>query len=376
MKKTHFSILSLLLSALVGGTLFSGTLSAQTAAPEGSVSPTAAASTAPSGSSRQSSAAAPSAAGKVRVQAAPRTLAPHVFRKIDPALDQIYMVNTFNLKDGSQKDLPYRWAKNQPFFNSVWYFDFEIKSLRTIVLPSAILVDGQKKPILKKYLYLLYRIKNPARYFSVKEVQTVDGVKELKDRQEEVFGKYQEDADALQDAAKALYSGSGLEMPSVTKLGAVEPMPMSFEFTTQKDKTLEFTPLFELRMEDEQWLDPERKRMVLRRRKLADEYNPYVVKKIAEKERPSARLYGSCDFIGKKIKPEEEVWGVAIWSDVNFTADRFSIVINGLTNVRKYEPEEGKYFYKNLKLNYWHPGDLDIFRFGQPGGLDFEWIFE
>lgn len=350
--------MTLFLSAAAAGTFFAGTLLAQSAAPE---------------SSAQSELPAP-----VRVQAPVRTLAPHVFRKIDPALDQIHMVNTFNMKDGTQKDLPFSWAKNQPFFNDVWYFDFEIKSLRTIALPSVVTVDGQKRPVLKKYLYLMYRIKNPAQYFTVKEVQTVDGVSELKGRQEEVYGKYQEDAEALTAAgaplAETLHATQ--ELPTVTKLSNVEAMPMSYEFITRKDKSLEFTPLFELRMEDEQWMDRTDRRKKLRRRKLVDEYNPYVVKKIAEKERPAGKLYGSCDFIGKKIKPGEEVWGVAIWSDLNYTADRFSIVINGLTNVRKYEDEEGKYFYKNLKLNYWHPGDLDIFRFGQPGGLDFEWIFE
>ncbi len=357
MKKTYLNALSLFPSLLVAGALFSGGLFAQTESPEASVSAPAA------------------AAPQIRIKAAPRTLAPHVFKKIDPALDQIYMVNTFNMKDGSQKDLPYSWAKNQPFYNDVWYFDFEIKSLRTIVLPSAISVEGQKKAVLKKYTYLMYRIKNPGQYFTVKEVQTVKGVGELKGRQEEVFAKYQEDAQALQDAYVALYSGAN-QLPKVASLGAIEQFPRSFEFVTRKDKTLEFTPVFEMRLDDEQWLDSERRKVMLRRRSLVDEYNPYVVNMIAKKERPNGKLYGSCDFIGKKIKPGEEVWGVAVWSDINYTADRFSIVINGLTNVRKYEREEGKYFYKNLKLNYWHPGNLDIFRFGQPGGLDFEWIFE
>ena len=220
----------------------------------------------------------------------------------------------------------------------------------------------------------MYRIKNPGRYFTVKEVQTVSGVTDLKDHQEEVYGKYKEDADSMREAAQAITNGMG--DLSVTKLGAVEQMPMSFEFVVKEDKSLEFTPMFELRLEDEQWFNRETKRIQLMRKRMADEYNPYVVQKIAEKERPAGKLYGSCDFIGKKIKPGEQVWGVAIWSDTNYTADRFSIVINGLTNVRKYEPEEGKYTYKNLQLFYWHPGDLDIFRLGQPGGLDFNWIFE
>ena len=145
-------------------------------------------------------------------------------------------------------------------------------------------------------------------------------------------------------------------MPSVSNLNLdpMEAMPMSFEFVTVKDKVLEFTPLFELRLEDEQKPDFETRCAILRRK----------------------ALDGSWDFIGKKIKPGETVWGVAFWSDINYTADRFSIVISGLQNVRKYEKEDQKYYYKNLKLNYWHPGDVDIFRFGQPGGLDFEWIFE
>lgn len=365
MKKIYPKAVSLFFSALAGSVLFAGTFFGSPAAAQ-----TGAADQVP-----ESSAAQTAAPARVQAKAAPRKLGNHVFRKIDPALNEIHMVNTFNIKDGSQKDLPYSWAKNLAFFNDVWYFDFEIKSLRTIVLPTLVNVNGEKRPVLKKYLYLMYRIKNPSQYFTVQNVQTIDGVEGLKGRQEEVFGKYHEDAQTLREAASALYA-DGIEMPNVAELGAVEAMPMSYKFVVRDDKSLEFMPIFELRMADELWPDEKRRKLLPMPHTLIDENNAYVVRKIAEKERPSGRLHGSCDFIGKKIKPGEEVWGVAIWSDLNYTADRFSIVISGLTNVRKYEKDENKYYNKNLKLNYWHPGDLDIFRFGQPGGLDFEWIFE
>lgn len=364
MKKPPFTLRSLFLTVLAAGMMFSSSLLAQTA-PEPSVRP------------------ANATRPQVTVKVPQRPLAPHVFTKLNPGLDEMYIVNTFNLKDISKKDesgkatdIPYSWARRQPFYNNVWYFDFEIKSLRTITLPSAIMVNGQRRPILKKYLYLMYRITNPGVYYTVKKVQTNDAVAALKDRQTEVYRQFIDDeAASLQELGNELFAGKGT-MPSVPKLDPMEAMPMSFEFVTVKDKVLEFTPLFELRMEDEQVPDFETKTMKLRRRKLVDEYNPYVVQRIAQKERPGGKLYGSGDFIGKKIKPGETVWGVAFWSDINYTSDRFSIVISGLQNVRKYNSEEQKYYYKNLKLNYWHPGDLDIFRFGQQGGLDYEWIFE
>ncbi|MBQ6108722.1 MAG: hypothetical protein IJK97_10985 [Thermoguttaceae bacterium] len=368
MKKPPFTLRFLFLTVLAAGMMFSASLMAQDV-PEASVNP--------------ARPAAGAAKPQVKVKTAQRPLAPHVFTKINPGLDEMYIVNTFNLKDfnkrdenGKATDIPYSWAKRQPFYNNVWYFDFEVKSLRTITLPSAIVVNGQQRPVLKKYLYLMYRITNPGVYYTVKKVQTNDAVAGLKDRQTEVYSKFiDEEAKPLQELGNSLYGGKG-DMPSITDLDPMEAMPMSFEFVTVKTKTLEFTPLFELRMEDEQKVDFETNTMKLRRRKLVDEFNPYVVQRIAQKERPGGKLYGSWDFIGKKIKPGETVWGVAFWSDINYTADRFSIVISGLQNVRKYEKEDQKYYYKNLKLNYWHPGDLDIFRFGQPGGLDFEWIFE
>ena len=149
MKKPPFTSCFLLLTVLAAGTMFSASLLAQTA-PEPSVRPARSAASSPSRS-------------QVKVNVPQRQLAPHVFTKIDPGLDEIYIVNTFNLKKDlseNAEDIQYSWAKRQPFYNNVWYYDFEIKSLRTITLPSAIVVNGQQRPVLKKYLYLIYHLSN------------------------------------------------------------------------------------------------------------------------------------------------------------------------------------------------------------------------
>ena len=130
MKKPPFTLRSLFLTVLAAGTIFSASLLAQST-PEPSVQPgVPAARTAPA---------------PARVRVAPRPLAPHVFTRINPGLDEMYIVNTFNLKDfnkrdenGKAADIPYSWARRQPFYNNVWYFEFEVKTLRTITLPSVL----------------------------------------------------------------------------------------------------------------------------------------------------------------------------------------------------------------------------------------------
>ncbi len=94
----------------------------------------------------------------------------------------------------------------------------------------------------------------------------------------------------------------------------------------------------------------------------------------------------------RTLQVGQSVWGVAMWEDVDPTINYFSIIVAGLSNAYKwtdppgaYKPGDpigqGRVFQrKMLKLNFWRPGDEFIvkeayIRFGQPGAVDYEWIY-
>ncbi|MDO4550398.1 MAG: hypothetical protein Q4C96_04005 [Planctomycetia bacterium] len=128
-----------------------------------------------------------------------------------------------------------------------------------------------------------------------------------------------------------------------------------------------------------------------------DRYIPLAVTAINRKEDPGRKIYDSIQMMYKEIKPGEEVWGVALWSGVNSSTDKFSVYVSGLTNAYEWNEDPAAYKnsdtpaagatyrYKTLKLNYWCPGDetpsgqrTEVFRMGIPGmdgGSDYRWIY-
>jgi hypothetical protein len=124
---------------------------------------------------------------------------------------------------------------------------------------------------------------------------------------------------------------------------------------------------------------------------------PEVIPLIQKREDKNRKLLSTGEISGE-IPPstEEEdksVWGVATWEGIDPRTDRFSIFIDGLTNVYKWEdaaggyqagdpPGKGRtYHYQVLKLNFWRPSDTrheheEEIRFGIPGEVDYEWFYK
>lgn len=124
-----------------------------------------------------------------------------------------------------------------------------------------------------------------------------------------------------------------------------------------------------------------------------DRVIPTAVEAIRRRETPGRRLLTSVQMASTPVPVSTEsnpnqVWGVAMWEDVDPDLDFFSIYVRGLTNAYRWEdPEDGyqqgdplgtgrQFVSKTLQLNFWRPGDRFLqheseIRFGvAPGKAD------
>lgn len=128
-----------------------------------------------------------------------------------------------------------------------------------------------------------------------------------------------------------------------------------------------------------------------------DRVIPMAARPIQTREDPAIRLFNSVEVSQIDIpvsteRSDKAVWGLATWTDIDQTADYFSIYIEGLTNAYKWVDPEGawndgdppgngrRFANKLLKLDFWRPGDAtdaheDEIRFGFPGELPYQWLY-
>lgn len=97
-----------------------------------------------------------------------------------------------------------------------------------------------------------------------------------------------------------------------------------------------------------------------------DQPLPLAVKRIQVKEDPTIPLLGAVQTTGTippstKDGVDDAVYGVAIWDDVDFRADSFSIFVRGLSSGYQVvnPPNGGEPFtrYKALRIDFDRPGD-------------------
>lgn len=135
-----------------------------------------------------------------------------------------------------------------------------------------------------------------------------------------------------------------------------------------------------------------------------DQFLPLAFVKIAVKEDAERKFQNTITFPTIEIKPGDTYWGIATWIDIDRNSDdlkmksvdpridRFSVYVSGLTNALRWEDTPSSYnpkakflegrtiFRKVLKLNFYRPGDEfdendEEIHFGQPGELDYQWIY-
>jgi len=121
-------------------------------------------------------------------------------------------------------------------------------------------------------------------------------------------------------------------------------------------------------------IDPELKGSGGRNKAYLDRVIPVAKAAIVRREKPPGKLYNSVQIAAVRILPstdrlDRSVWGFVTWENIDPRIDYFSIYVKGLTNAYKWEDPQGAYrdgkppgtgrrfVHKELKLNFWRPGD-------------------
>jgi hypothetical protein len=270
--------------------------------------------------------------------AGPVALAPGVMINIEPNRDLTDTVSYHDLTELLAEDKNYDWAKNVSFRHEIWSLQFSFKPVRMIWVdipqPSGLM---QRKLI----WYMVYSVANSGK--------VMEPVKAELPYENELADK------------KKIY-----EIKSV-------------------DKPIHFVPEFLLeghnRMKPGEGFT----------KSYPDRVIPVAVAAIQLREGYGQKLHNSVEM-NRDIPVGQTVWGVATWEDIDPKIVRFSIYVTGLTNAyrwkdspNKYKPDESlakyrKLLRKNLKLNFWRPGDEyfeteDEIRYGIPGEVDYQWVY-
>lgn len=92
---------------------------------------------------------------------------------------------------------------------------------------------------------------------------------------------------------------------------------------------------------------------------------PQAVKNIQAREAPQIELLGAVSVMGMippstKEGVDDAVYGVALWDNVDFNADSFSVFVRGLSDgYQVFTPAQGKPFtgFKSIRIDFQRPGD-------------------
>lgn len=152
-------------------------------------------------------------------------------------------------------------------------------------------------------------------------------------------------------------------------------------------KAITFRPLFSLENLD-------------KKKAYLDRMIPTAIPEIQRREDPNRKLLNSIEMSSQPLEvgkngEDKSAWGVVTWEDVDPTLDKFSVVIEGLSNAQKWTDPEGAFKatdvpgtgrtfkHKMLMLHFWRPGDefladerpIYLGIPGNAGPVDFRWIY-
>ena len=246
---------------------------------------------------------------------------------------------------------PEVWAEQVRLVRDVWCLQFSFKPLRIIDvdIPST---EGYDR---KKVWYLVYKVENlgPAN-LDEKRIQSALGsaVPPGNERSLPVpTDKTQNNVP--RSAPLEIRQQTGIFAPHPGNAEAIRFEPL---FLLATDRlVIKSEPVINLESGKTEW-NTETTEV-----SYVDSVIPLALLKIKERERMAAFPETTVSIKDKTISPGEELWGVAMWTDIDPRINEFSIFVGGLTNAYQgWSDPNGEgciTLPRVLRLDWWRVGD-------------------
>ncbi len=282
--------------------------------------------------------AKPPAAGTLPLGRSPyRRLAPWIMQTVDPMRSLGETVSYHDVVEVLAADPNLAWAKDTSFHHDVWTLEFKFKPVRMIWVDEPT-VGGKMQR--KQIWYMVYSVTNPGKVFHPVEDKELGYATSQK---------------------KLLYR------------------------VVEEDRPVRFLPEFVL--DAYQRLSGG----LVSDKRYPDRVIPVAMAAIRMREDPNRQFLNSVQMC-RQIGVGQTLWGIATWEDIDLATYKFSVVVSGLTNAYRWQDKPGAYKVgdppltgrtfssRMLKLNFWRPADKyhareEEIRYGQPGGVDYEWVY-
>ena len=285
------------------------------------------------------------------------------------------------------------WADNVRFSREIWCLEFRYKPMRTIWVD----IPTENGIERKLVLYMVYAVTNAGEKSAMRYV--VDRKIEFPEH------KSVEIANCTCQFCVQAGNTEGSRTIEVNIPPILRNQPGSFK-PEPFEMPIQFAPQFLLASDRilesaKTEVDPKTGDIATEVQRTTavfyDQIIPVAIDAISKREQAEKPFESTVSVAGKTIQPNETVWGVATWVDIDPRINFFSVFVNGLTNAYKWEnlKDGDQYVHqkgdplgsgreltrKVLKLNFSRPGDEfnmneRQFRIGIQGELDFEWVYQ
>ncbi|MDR0336105.1 MAG: hypothetical protein LBI18_03345 [Planctomycetaceae bacterium] len=301
------------------------------------------------------------------------------------------------------------WAKEIRYQRDIWCLQFAFKPLRIIYVD----IPNKEGSFDKKAVwYLVYNVKNvgTAQLEKITKEQTItteDNERTLTKTEFENTNSGGSITSTVETKLEtpifrdtvAVSEVAGTSVPQTHDAELVlRNTPGTFEPQPAKEEPIQFVPLFllatdSLVRETIANNHEETGRVETQTETIAvsyiDQIIPLALPAIMKREGMKAVPETTVSITRKPIASGNDLWGVALWTDIDPKIHRFSIYVSGLTNAYQWEdkgtnsgkPGEGRIMKRKiLKINWWRIGDQynlnnSQIQYGYPGEIDFEWLF-